>query len=439
MTNSFLKVNKQSSWSNFRLFNHTAESEILSEDQKNEIKANNLKLITTLRFVRSVEANPELESKMMQAVVDGKIFSLAQAMDIENQIESLDGYGERSNLKKSFITPSGKIIAASDAICSEFGFLTDVEILKVDQFQKLKSALQKEGLAEEQLNNAEYIFNQFGMIKVQRGIFASLRHYTSDVLPSIYESRPNVPITLKVPQRPQVPLPPKKAIPAPIPPAPKHIEAKFAPLPSVFNSNMPKIKDVPVPPPHVPAHLPPVIEPKTFAAPHMEMPKVEVHNAPAEPERASRLAQPVRKVEPVKEEEPSFTIKNEPASESKKHGEARTTPTEDLSYTFYEFVKRNDPTFAKLQSDMGADPKFMEFFTMLKKKYVYYQKLPTDKMIEEIFIRPLLWVKLSSANKTLLQSIVDRNLPLYDVKIKQISSSVKLDRLESIKSSLKNK
>jgi hypothetical protein len=122
---------------------------------------------------------------------------------------------------------------------------------------------------------------------------------------------------------------------------------------------------------------------------------------------------PPAHVQPV-----SAPVKEEPAVSPgpAKHGQSKILG--ELPKSFIDYLKKNEPGYANVVSTVSKDAKFIEFFSNLKKHYTYYQNLSAEKMVEEIFIRPVLWSKLSQSIKEIVEGMVLKHKDAFEGKPK---------------------
>ncbi|HYC79890.1 MAG TPA: hypothetical protein VEC17_02595 [Candidatus Binatia bacterium] len=118
------------------------------------------------------------------------------------------------------------------------------------------------------------------------------------------------------------------------------------------------------------------------------------------------------------------------------HQELPKQELPELPPSFVEYLKTVDTEYNLLEKEVIADPKFIEFFSNLRKHYAYYQNLPAEKMVGELLIRPALWVKLSEPTQIKLQSLVQRNLAGFQTKVSKVASESHVEKLDDLKKNM---
>ena len=169
-----MAISEDKIWEYIGSFEAPAEYDFFNDKQKKQIESEKIKLERTLDYARTVRKNPELEIKMDKAAIQGDIFSLPQAANIRSKLLALERTGNRVDIVKSIVSPTGqRVILSRDALDS-LGFVIDSYVTQED-WEDLLVALKHDGLLDDETARAKAALEKYGVIVTQRGIYTVLR------------------------------------------------------------------------------------------------------------------------------------------------------------------------------------------------------------------------------------------------------------------------
>lgn len=302
-------------------FQYPAEADFFTADQNKQLEVIKVKMGVTHDFVASIVNKEDFDSRVEQAVVDGKIYSPSLYNQYNNIFKLLDNnYGLIVDITESLVSPSGQRVIMSRRLQNILGLSSDAT-METSESDKLTSALAADGVAGPDIDKVNAAMNKYGMVIMQRGVFMSLKKMLEEAVGH------------------QIPM---------------YIAR----------------------------------EGSQSSTPETAKPTQEVITG------------------------------------------------EDMPAGFIEYMKNHDKDYDRLEHDVMLDPNFVTFFDSLKQHYDYYKTMPSDRMAQEIILRPPLWNKLQPATQAAVQELVEKHRAHFLNIVKQVATVSGFGKLEELKKNL---